>query len=103
MEYVAHLEQEDFEHPVEMSAFWYGLPDEALADPAATIDAVYERPDHKIVFFIGRHFYVMHGNTRLDSGPLPLTDLGLPSNVEKIDGAFRWGWNGKTYFFSGKI
>ena len=45
------------EHPVDLSAFWYGLPESALARPGAKVDAVYERPDHRIVFFVGRHFF----------------------------------------------
>jgi hypothetical protein len=28
--------------------------------------------------------------------------LGLPDTLEKVDGAVRWGYNDKTYFFSGK-
>jgi hypothetical protein len=28
--------------------------------------------------------------------------LGLPDTLEKVDGAMRWGYNDKTYFFSGK-
>ena len=67
------------------------------------VDAVYERPDHRIVFFVGPHFYVMRGNTRLESGPRPLTDLGLPPELDKIDGVVRWGWNDKTYLFSGAL
>lgn len=89
------------EHPVDLSAFWYGLPESALARPGAKVDAVYERPDHRIVFFVGRHFFVMRGNTRVESGPNPLSDLGLPPNLESVDAALRWGWNDKTYFFSG--
>ncbi len=57
--------------------------------------------DHRIVFFIGRNFYVLSGNALLDSGPVPLTHIGLPDSLDKVDGAFRWGWNGKTYLFSG--
>ena len=32
---------------------------------------------------------------------LSLQELGLPDTLEKIDGAMRWGYNDKTYFFSG--
>lgn len=65
------------------------------------VDAVYERPDSKIVFFIGKLFYVFTSNN-LDYGyPRPLTDLGLSSSVKKIDGATVWGHNGKTFFFGG--
>ena len=27
--------------------------------------------------------------------------LGLPDTLEKVDGAMKWGYNQKTYFFSG--
>ncbi|XP_022917166.1 matrix metalloproteinase-2-like [Onthophagus taurus] len=67
------------------------------------IDAVYERPDNKIVIFIDRFYYVfsMTNRIKLEPGyPKPLTDLGLPSTVNKIDGASVWGYNGKTFFYS---
>ena len=83
--------------PVEVSAFWYGLP----AD-LDRVDAVYERPDHKIVFFSGKSYYLLAGNSQLEEGPLPLTRLGLPASLEKVDAAFRWGWNDKTYIFAGE-
>jgi len=86
------------EEPVDLAAFWYGLPRDVNR-----IDAVYERLDHRIVFFVGPNYYVMRGNTRLESGPRPLTDLGLPQDLKKVDGALRWGWNDKTYFFSGSM
>lgn len=65
------------------------------------IDAVYERHDHRIVFFIGKFMYILNGNVNLDSHPVPLTQIGLPESLEKVDAVFRWGWNGKTYIFSG--
>ncbi len=82
--------------PVELTAFWYGLP--ANVDK---VDAVYERPDHKIVFFAGAYFYVLAGNSQLEQGPTPLSYLGLPDDLDHVDAAMRWGWNGRTYIFSG--
>lgn len=84
--------------PVELTAFWYGLP--ANVDK---VDAVYERPDHKIVFFAGKYFYVLAGNSQLEQGPTPLSFLGLPDNLDHIDAAMTWGYNGKTFFFSGML
>ncbi len=84
--------------PIELSAFWYGLPGDV-----DRVDAVYERPDHKIVFFVGRNYFVLTGNSQLESGPNPIERLGLPASLEKVDAAMRWGWNGKTYFFSGRF
>ena len=89
------------EQPVELKSFWYGLPMEVINDERLVVDAVFERSDHKIVFFIGQYYYVLAGNAHLEAGPLPLTQLGLPNTLQKIDGAFRWGWNDKIYFFSG--
>jgi len=43
----------------------------------------------------------MFGNSHLLQGPLPLTNLGLPKTLTHIDGAMTWGYNKKTYFFSG--
>ena len=90
------------EQPVELNSFWYGLPQEVLNNEYLAIDAVFERSDHKIVFFIGKYYYILAGNTHLDEGPIPLTHLGLPDSLEKVDAAMRWGWNDKIYFFSGE-
>ena len=89
------------EQPVEFKSFWFGLPREVLDDDNLVIDAVFERSDHKIVFFIGSNYYVLAGNMHLDEGPLPISRLGLPSSLQRVDAAFRWGWNSKIYFFSG--
>ncbi len=53
---------------MELSSFWYGLPGDI-----DHVDAVYERGNHDIVFFVGRNYYVMSGNSQLKHGPLPLT------------------------------
>jgi YHS domain-containing protein len=81
----------------EVKNFWLDLP--AHFDK---IDAVYERPkDSKIVFFIGRQYWVFSSH-KPDAGyPKPLTDLGLGKHIERIDAAMVWGHNGKTYLFSG--
>ena len=84
------------EDPIELSAFWYGLP-----STVERVDAVYERPDHKIVFFVGKEFYILTGNSQLEAGPIPITRFGLPPELKKVDAAMRWGWNDRTYFFSG--
>lgn len=67
------------------------------------VDAVYERPDKMIVFFIGKKYYVFDANKLKPGYPKPLTNLGLPANLEKIDGAMIWGHNNRTYFFSGTM
>jgi hypothetical protein len=107
------------EDPMELGSFWYGLP-----GSIDRVDAVYERSDNDIVFFVGNKYYVMAGNTYLKQGPRPISvrekiieflfnfsitdpsnaqDLGLPADLAKVDGAMRWGYNDKTYFFSGGL
>lgn len=67
------------------------------------IDAVYERLDKKIVFFVGQLYYVFNANILEPGYPKPLSTLGLPSNLKNVDGAMVWGYNSKTYFFSGTM
>ncbi|KAK0144260.1 Matrix metalloproteinase-25 [Merluccius polli] len=81
--------------------FWMGLP----AD-TSKIDAVYERrSDSSIIFFIGSQYWVFRDTQAKDGYPRPLSDWGLRTRggalVEKVDAAFIWAHNGKTYLFSG--
>ncbi|XP_021938956.1 matrix metalloproteinase-2-like isoform X2 [Zootermopsis nevadensis] len=85
-------------YPAETHRMWNDLPKNYTH-----IDAVYERGDKKIVFFIGKQYYLYNGNELGEGFPKPLTNLGLPESLEKIDGAMVWGHNGKTYFFSGTM
>lgn len=82
-------------YPAEISRFWAMLPKNITH-----IDAVYERThDANIVFFIGDKFYVCQGNHQLlKIGRLK--NLGLPEDLKKIDAAFVWGYNGRTYLFA---
>ncbi|KAA0201316.1 hypothetical protein HAZT_HAZT002594 [Hyalella azteca] len=92
------------QEPVELSRFWYCLP------PNVThVDAVYERPHQDtIVFFSGEgdgevglvvEYFVCRGNDELvDSGPL--RRLGLPADLARLDAAFVWGHNTRTYFMA---
>lgn len=50
---------------------------------------------------IGKEFYVFHSQHLLPDYPKPLTELGLPSTLEKLDAALVWGHNNRTYFYSG--
>ncbi|ROT77490.1 hypothetical protein C7M84_003858 [Penaeus vannamei] len=81
-------------YPAEISRFWAILPKNITK-----VDAVYERPDTNIVFFIGNRYYVCQGNQQLLKTGL-LKHLGLPEDLEKVDAAFVWGHNGRTYFFA---
>ncbi|XP_071445795.1 matrix metalloproteinase-2-like isoform X2 [Hetaerina americana] len=84
--------------PVLISRFFYDMPKDLTH-----VDAVYERKDQKIVFFIGNKYYLYDGNNLTPGYPKPLTHLGLPSTLDKIDGAMVWGHNSKTYLFSGTM
>lgn len=85
-------------YPALISRLWYNLPENMNQ-----VDAVYERQDGKIVFFIGRHYYVFDGNNPLPGYPRPLTALGLPEELDRVDAAIVWGHNSKTYIFSGTM
>jgi Hemopexin. len=55
------------------------------------------------LMFSGNQYYLYNGNELQRGFPKPLSNLGLPESLEKIDGAMVWGHNGKTYFFSGTM
>lgn len=53
---------------------------------------------------VGDRYWELSGNTLVTGFPLegrPLTALGLPSEVDHIDAAFVWGYNGRIYLVSG--
>ncbi|GAB6029831.1 hypothetical protein CHUAL_005540 [Chamberlinius hualienensis] len=86
-------------YPVEIDRFWFNLPANL-----SRIDAIYERPiDKRIVFFIGKKYWIFEANHLIEGYPKPLSHLGLPPDIEKIDAAMVWGHNSKTYFFSGTM
>ncbi|CAC5410458.1 MMP17 [Mytilus coruscus] len=88
--------------PTEIHSFWYGFP--ATADH---VDAVFERKsDGRILFFLGDKFWTFNGNSLIPGHPktgVPLTELGLPADVKKIDAVFVWGFNNRTYIISGDM
>ncbi|EFX76334.1 hypothetical protein DAPPUDRAFT_226103 [Daphnia pulex] len=86
-------------YPVEIERFWSKLPVNLTH-----IDAIYEKPSgqREMVIFIGKQYWI-YPNNEQGLGPYPLTNLGLPTDLEKLDGALVWGHNGKTYFFSGSM
>ncbi|XP_063536564.1 matrix metalloproteinase-2 [Cydia strobilella] len=86
------------EYPIEISRMWTALPRDLTH-----VDAVYERPDKKIAFFIGKELYLFDEVSLVRGYPKPLMDLGLPESLEKLDAAMVWGHNGKTYFYSGTM
>ncbi|CAH0751545.1 unnamed protein product [Diatraea saccharalis] len=86
------------QYPIEISRMWPGLPSDLTH-----VDAVYERPDKKIAFFVGRELYLFDSQFLVPGYPRPITHLGLPDSLDKIDAAMVWGHNDKTYFYSGTM
>lgn len=83
---------------MEITRMWASLPKDLTH-----VDAVYERPDRKIAIFIGKQLYLFDSQYLLPGYPRPLTTLGLPASLEKLDAAMVWGHNGNTYFYSGSM
>ncbi|KAI9536687.1 hypothetical protein NQZ68_031762 [Dissostichus eleginoides] len=88
-------------NPALIRNFWIGLP---LG--TNKVDAVYERKsDNSIIFFIGPQYWVFKDTVALSDYPRPLSDWGMKTKsggaVERVDAAFVWAHNGKTYLFSG--
>lgn len=104
-------------YPHEILKMWNELP-----KTLTHIDTVYENKRRQIVFFVGsftrqasllgslihhfystgKQYYVFHSQNLLPGYPKPLSALGLPATVEKIDAALVWGHNNRTYFYSGE-
>ncbi|XP_070783335.1 matrix metalloproteinase-25 isoform X1 [Enoplosus armatus] len=88
-------------NPAQIKNFWIGLP-------AGTnkIDAVYERKsDNSIIFFIGSQYWVFKDTVAMSRYPRPLSEWGMKTKsgrlVDRVEAAFIWAHNGKTYLFSG--
>ncbi|XP_060951086.1 matrix metalloproteinase-17 [Limanda limanda] len=87
-------------NPAQIKNFWMGLP------PGTNkVDAVYERKsDSRIIFFIGSQYWVFKDTEAMSGYPRPLSDWGMKTKsgalVDRVDAAFIWAHNGKTYLFS---
>ncbi|XP_062270021.1 matrix metalloproteinase-17 [Platichthys flesus] len=87
-------------NPAQIQNFWIGLP------PGTNkVDAVYERKsDSRIIFFIGSQYWVFKDTEAMSGYPRPLSDWGMRTKsgaqVDRVDAAFIWAHNGKTYLFS---
>ncbi|XP_029312805.1 matrix metalloproteinase-25 [Cottoperca gobio] len=88
-------------NPALIKNFWLGLP------PGTNkIDAVYERKsDGRIIFFIGSQYWVFKDREAMSGYPRPLSEWGMKTKsgelVDRVEAAFIWAHNGKTYLFSG--
>lgn len=51
---------------------------------------------------VGNKYWVYDGNYFVENSPRSITDYGFDVDVPKIDAAFVWSKNGKTYLFAGK-
>ncbi|CRL06206.1 CLUMA_CG019084, isoform A [Clunio marinus] len=80
-------------YPVEFFRMW---PELQSFDH---IDAVFERKDGKFVFFIGDDVVVIDSHQKVYTHNLEY--LGFHRNIKKIDAIFTWGYNNRTYVFSG--
>ncbi|XP_053270467.1 matrix metalloproteinase-17 [Pleuronectes platessa] len=87
-------------NPAQIKNFWIGLP------PGTNkVDAVYERKsDSRIIFFIGSQYWVFKDTEAMSGYPRPISDWGMKTKsgalVDRVDAAFIWAHNGKTYLFS---
>ncbi|KAG5671614.1 hypothetical protein PVAND_001807 [Polypedilum vanderplanki] len=86
--------QSDNTNAIETKSFWKGLPEDFTH-----VDAVYENYEGKIYFFIGRKIFIFSSTTLV--AETTLSELGINTNVEKIDAIFKWSHNKRTYIFSG--
>lgn len=78
--------------PFAISQRWPALP--------AVIDSAFEDLlTRKLYFFSGNRFWVYTGQSVL--GPRSLEKLGLPNNIQKVEGALQRG-KGKVLLFSGE-
>ena len=84
--------------PIHISEYFIGFPPEIEA-----VDAVYERKsDQKIIFFVGKQYWLFAAN-RIHAGPRPITDFGLPYDLDHVDAVTNWGHNGRAFIFTGSI
>jgi hypothetical protein len=56
-----------------------------------------------LIFATGNQVWVYDGNRFEPDSPGSLSDLGLPTGLDRLDAAFVWGKNEKTYFFKNNL
>jgi len=55
---------------------------------------------HVCVHVVGPRYWELTGSERQQVASRPLTDAGLPPDVERVDAAFVWGHNRRAYVIS---
>lgn len=86
------MSKDKLKGPFSISETWPALP--------AVIDSAFENMlTRKLYFFSGTRFWVYTGQSVL--GPRSIEKLGLPSSVQKVEGALQRG-KGKVLLFSGE-
>lgn len=85
------------------SSYWNGVMTKKVSSTwsrISSVDAAYEYKAKDIaLLFEGRHYWGTRGMTVLSGYPKPLSNLGFPSYVMKIDAAVHVSSTGKTLFF----
>jgi len=69
-----------------------------------TVDSLYYNKDGNIVVFSGKDYFVYNDvkSRRIESGTIQ-GKYGVGDEINKIDAAFIWSGNGRTYLFANKI
>ncbi|KAL7064871.1 hypothetical protein AAHC03_04785 [Spirometra sp. Aus1] len=87
--------------PAKIAYYWNVLP-----ESVDHVDAAIERSDSKIYIFMDDRFWLLLDNKHMVRGfplqGLPLTYLGLPEHLKKVDTVFRWDANKEIYIFAGE-
>lgn len=83
---------------------WWKLPNNKLLTNINAVVELNPRQGQRIVaVFCGRQYHTFNVDQKMKyESSSPITSLGLPSYVEKIDAIFKWGRNQFFYVFSGR-
>jgi hypothetical protein len=82
-------------YPVEIHQFFNFPPS------IARVDTAFERlTDRLVMMFSGRQWFLFQGNRLIPNRSGRLIDLGLPADLERLDAASVWAFNGRAYLFA---
>ncbi|XP_034462516.1 matrix metallopeptidase 30 [Hippoglossus hippoglossus] len=83
------------------SSSWDGITMKSIQSAwpgISQVDAAYEFKK-TVIFFEGDHYWGIRGNTVLPGYPKPLSELGFPLHITKVDAAVHVMFTGRTLFF----